>query len=319
MNQHFAYAKRLANEHRTEETVNVVTKIFIVLVALLAVLLVPLVAVNATNATILRKRILTMESELTAAEASMTAQAVARQNAEGVLMMRNRELQQQIMELEQGRTSDQRMMAQMEGQLAGRNEVLASLQASIDVFAQTDRTKADLTDALVGELRDVRIRAIASERQSIQLDQRLSEVQNQLDVADAARRKLQEEVVQLTDDKDRALGTVAKYVAYVGDLPEARAGATGGGARVPADRNMTATVIAVRRSADGTLAEINAGTRDGVADGWVLSITDGARFIGNLRIIETDVNRATGVIELEDAQARGEVKPGMNAIARKGE
>ena len=88
---------------------------------------------------------------------------------------------------------------------------------------------------------------------------------------------------------------------------------------MPADRNLSATVIAVRRSADGTLAEVNAGSRDGIADGWVLSITDGSRFIGNLRIIETDVNRATGVIELEDAQARGEVKPGMSAIARKGE
>ncbi len=298
---------------------NVVTKIFIVLVALLAVLLVPLVAVNATNATTLRKRILTMQSEVTAAEASMTAQAVARQNAEGVLMMRNRELQQQIMEIEQGRTSDQRMMAQMEGQLAGRNEVLASLQASIDVFAQTDRSKADLTSALVGELRDIRVRALASERQANQLDQTLSEIKNQLDVADAARRKLQEEVVRLTDQKDQALGTVSRYVAYVGDLPEARAGATGTSARVPADRNLSATVIAVRRSSDGSLAEINAGSRDGVGDGWVMAITDGSRFVGNLRIIETDVNRATGVIELEDKQARGEVKPGMSAIARKGE
>ena len=50
-----------------------------------------------------------------------------------------------------------------------------------------------------------------------------------------------------------------------------------------------------------------------------MAITDGSRFVGNLRIIETDVNRATGVIELEDKQARGEVKPGMSAIARKGE
>lgn len=298
---------------------NVVTKIFIVLVSLLAVLMVPLVAVNATNATALKKKILDLKSMNAEIDADREVQVLSRQNAEAAWNQRNRELQQQLAELEQARINDQRSMAQLESNLAGRNELLGSLQASLDVFAQTDRAKAQLTDALVGELREVRVRALSAERQTIQLDEALSEVQNQLDVADAARRKLQEEVVRLSEEKDQALGTVAKYVAYVGDLPEARAGATGGGGRVPADRDLSATVIAVRRSADGTLAEINAGSRDGVKDGWVLAITDGSRFVGNLRVIETDVNRSTGVIELEDRVARGEVKPGMRAIARKGE
>ena len=298
---------------------NVVTKIFIVLVSLLAVLMIPLVAVNATGATTLKQRNVDLMSELSDQKTLYEAELVTRQNGEAAHSQRARELQQQIAETQQARTSDQRMIAQLESSIAGKDELLASLQASLDVFAQTDRAKAKLTDALVGELSDVRVRAMAAERQSIELDEALSEVQNQLEVADAARRKLQEEVVRLTDDKDQALGTVAKYVAFVGDLPEARAGATSGGARVPADRDLSSTIINVRRSADGTLAEINAGSRDGVKDGWVLTITDGSQFIGNLRIIETDVNRATGVVELEDAAARGAVKQGMRAIARKGD
>ncbi len=281
--------------------------------------MIPLVAVNATGATTLKQRNVDLQSELNDQKALYEAELVTRQNGEAAHSQRARELQQQIAEAQQARTADQRMVAQLESSIAGKDELLASLQASLDVFAQTDRAKAKLTDALVGELSDVRVRAMAAERQSIELDEALSEVQNQLEVADAARRKLQEEVVRLTDDKDQALGTVAKYVAFVGDLPEARAGATSGGARVPADRDLSSTIIAVRRSSDGTLAEINAGSRDGVKDGWVLTITDGSQFIGNLRIIETDVNRATGVVELEDAAARGAVKPGMRAIARKGD
>jgi hypothetical protein len=299
--------------------VNVVTKIFIVLVSLLAVLMIPLVAVNATGATTLKQRNVDIQSELNDQKALYEAELVTRQNGEAAHSQRARELQQQVAESQQARTADQRMVAQLESGIAGKDELLASLQASLDVFAQTDRAKAKLTDALVGELSDVRVRAMAAERQSIELDEALSEVQTQREVADAARRKLQEEVVRLTDDKDQALGTVAKYVAFVGDLPEARAGATSGGSRVPADRDLSSTVINVRRSADGTLAEINAGSRDGVKDGWVLTITDGSQFIGNLRIIETDVNRATGVVELEDAAARGAVKQGMRAIARKGD
>jgi hypothetical protein len=277
------------------------------------------VAVNATGATTLKQRNVDIQSELNDQKALYEAELVTRQNGEAAHSQRARELQQQVAESQQARTADQRMVAQLESGIAGKDELLASLQASLDVFAQTDRAKAKLTDALVGELSDVRVRAMAAERQSIELDEALSEVQNQLEVADAARRKLQEEVVRLTDDKDQALGTVAKYVAFVGDLPEARAGATSGGSRVPADRDLSSTVINVRRSADGTLAEINAGSRDGVKDGWVLTITDGSQFIGNLRIIETDVNRATGVVELEDAAARGAVKQGMRAIARKGD
>ena len=298
---------------------NVVTKIFIVLVSLLAVLMVPLVAVNATGATTLKQRTVDLKAELLEAQAEIKAQLATRQNAAAAYDQQIGELQQLLSAATQSRTSDQGRIALLEASVAGKDDILASLQASLDVFAQTDRAKAQLTDALVSELSDVRVRAMSAERNSLELDQALSEVQNQLDVAHAARRKLQEEVVRLTEEKDQAIGTVAKYVAFVGELPAARAGAAGGGARVPADRDLSSTVIAVRRSADGTLAEINAGSRDGVKDGWVLAITDGSQFIGNIRIIETDVNRSTGVIELEDAAARGEVKPGMRAIARKGD
>jgi hypothetical protein len=48
-------------------------------------------------------------------------------------------------------------------------------------------------------------------------------------------------------------------------------------------------------------------------------IGDGATFVGDLRIIRVDVNRAVGIVELEDASGRGEVRSGQRAVARKGE
>lgn len=135
-------------------------------------------------------------------------------------------------------------------------------------------------------------------------------------MAQAARRALQEEVQQLNDERDAAIDTISRYVAYIGELPSARAGAA---SYQPADRNLSSSIINVRRSEDETLAEINAGSRDGVQEGWVLTVADGSRFIGNLRIIEVDVNRSTGVIELEDTSARGSVRAGQRAIARKGQ
>jgi len=109
-------------------------------------------------------------------------------------------------------------------------------------------------------------------------------------------------------------------MAFAGELPTARAGVTGGSEslRVPADRDLACTILGVTTSGDAKLAEINAGSRDGVREGWVLTIADNGRFLANLRITTVDVNRATGVVELEDA-GRGTVSTGQKAIARKGE
>jgi hypothetical protein len=49
-----------------------------------------------------------------------------------------------------------------------------------------------------------------------------------------------------------------------------------------------------------------------------MSIADGGKYVGNLRITTVDVNRSVGVVELEQA-SKGEVRTGLRAIARKGE
>ena len=69
----------------------------------------------------------------------------------------------------------------------------------------------------------------------------------------------------------------------------------------------------------GKLASIDAGERDGVQPGWVLTISDGTNYIANLRVIEVDVNRAVGLVELEDPSAGRVVAAGQTAIARQGE
>jgi hypothetical protein len=50
-----------------------------------------------------------------------------------------------------------------------------------------------------------------------------------------------------------------------------------------------------------------------------MTIADGGKFVGNLRITTVDVNRSVGVVELEDAANRGEVKAGLRVMSRKGE
>jgi hypothetical protein len=85
------------------------------------------------------------------------------------------------------------------------------------------------------------------------------------------------------------------------------------------DKSLTATVVRVDRNAGQVLAEIDAGSRDGVKEGWSMTIGNGGTFIANLRIINVDINRSTGIVTLEDPKTRGPVQVGYKASATAGQ
>ena len=284
--------------------------------SLLAVMIVPLVAVNAVNEESFRGK---YESAMQAKNASLeelSAEKSIRMAEATSASVNAKEQEMRVSQLQQQSDEYNAEVRRLEGRLADSRSGQDEIRARIDMMAETYKAQQSLSETLVAELRSLRTRAVDAERQSVELEEELGIIRSQFEVAEAARRALQEEVAQLTDEKDQALDTIARYVAYIGELPTARAGAA---THRPADRNLSATLISVRRSDDSVLAEINAGSRDGLQEGWVMTVADGSRFVGNLRIIEVDVNRATGVIELEDVDNRGAVRTGMRAIARKGQ
>lgn len=296
------------------------TKIFIVLVALLAVAVVPLVAVNAANEGTFKRKWLDEQAKAAAATSDLAAAQVNHQATEASLTRTVSELQGEIARLTKDGDTRAAQLRKLEGDLASARSLQATINSNLEIMAQTGKASTSLNETLVRELRDLRQKVVDGEKQVVELDEAVSMLTSQLEVADAARRALQEELVRLQEEKNTAVASVSKYVAYFGELPAASAGVTAGvdGGRIPADRDLTATVLSVRRDGNSTLAEINAGSRDGIREGWVLTVGDSGRFVGNLRIIEVDVNRATGVVELENL-TRGSVAIGQKAIARRGE
>jgi hypothetical protein len=297
--------------------VHLLTKLFVVLVSLLAVMITPLVAVNAVNEQSFKDKWLAAEQKRNAAIEQLDGEQQARMAEASAAAVQTKELELRIAQVQKDYDASVAEARRLQGELADARSGQEDIRARIAMMAQTQQAQQQLGETLVAELRGLRTRAVDAERQAVDLEQELGVVRSQLEVAQAARRALQEEVQQLNEERDQAMDTIARYVAYIGELPSARAGAAAG--YRPADRNLSASIVNVRRSEDSTLAEINAGSRDGVQEGWVLTIADGSRFVGNLRIIEVDVNRATGVIELEDTDSRGAVRAGQRAIARKGQ
>jgi chromosome segregation ATPase len=305
--------------HSKEFSVHVLTKIFVVLVALLTVALVPLVAVNATNEASYQKKFKDEQSAKAAAQATLASERSASQAAIQKLEGDLRAMESRLADLQKQVDTKSAAARKAEQELAGAKAAQASVASSLEMLAANGKANGQLTDSLVGELRSLRTKSMDAEKRLVEMQEAFDASQSSLEVADAARRALQEEVKRLGEEKDRALATVAEYVASVGEISKARAGAVGDSQRVVATKNLSTTVIDVRRDGQQALAEINAGSRDGIKAGWVLTVGDGATFVANLRITQVDVNRSVGVIELEDAAARGEVKAGQRAIARAGE
>ena len=218
--------------------------------------------------------------------------------------------------------------AVVSGLVASNKAQLDRLASNLQVFAESDKIKSELVSTVSKELVTLRTNLTKADRENVQLDDTVANLTSENEVVKAQLRQTQEQLKQASDDRDKTAADaknaneqLKKYGTFAGALPQARPGATSGAngdAKIPADRSLSATIINVRRGADTTMAEINAGSRDGVQPGWVMSIADGGKYVGNLRITTVDVNRSVGVVELEQA-GKGEVRTGLRAIARKGE
>ena len=307
---------------------HILTKIFVVLTSLLTVALVPLVMLNTANEETYKKR---WNDEQNLAKVAAFNNEVAQRSREIVSRANQdlaKDLEMKLAKAQVERDAALTDAAVVSGLVASNKAQLDRLASNLQVFAESDKIKSELVSTVSKELVTLRTNLTKADRENVQLDDTVANLTSENEVVKAQLRQTQEQLKQASDDRDKTAADaknaneqLKKYGTFAGALPQARPGATSGAngdAKIPADRSLSATIINVRRGADTTMAEINAGSRDGVQPGWVMSIADGGKYVGNLRITTVDVNRSVGVVELEQA-GKGEVRTGLRAIARKGE
>ena len=298
---------------------HLLTKILVVLVALLVAALVPLAAVSATNQAAFKTKAADAEAKQKTAQSELSLANDAYNASIAAIQAKVSDLESRIRGVSMERDKEIQMRADKERDLERARIELADLKGQVAAMSANDSLQTKLIDAMRQDIEGARTQYLAAEKARVELQDSLARLQGDLDSESAAKRQLQEQLQKASEDRERAMAEVQRFAAVQGAAAP-RAGATGdAGLPIVADRSLSATVIDVKREPDATLAEINAGSRDGVKEGWVMTIADGSNFVGNLRIVQVDVNRAVGVVELEDVDARGEVKSGHRAIARKGE
>ena len=299
--------------HSRGSLVHILTKIFIVLVTLLAVAIVPLVATFVVNEDTYKARWENTKVELlvTSTRASDANKALVTERAilQQELDARTSTIASLITKLAHIKTTLETLHADR-GQLQAS---LAQKEANMLALTSANEVNSKIKERFVGENYDLREETSKAKQWVMEIEDELEEARQEYQVAEAAKRKAQEDRRRIASELALLQELVNGYVALHGEL-EPVTGAVEG---IAPDRTLVATVLAVSRNDNEVLAEINVGSRDGVKKGWIMAVGDGNSFFGRLEVAQVDVNRSIGRISLESPD-RGLVVPGAKAFATKG-
>lgn len=297
---------------------HILTKVFVVLVSLLAVALVPLAAVQSSNQAALKQQIKDKEVSVQAARTELDTERTLRAKSENDTALQIKDLDSEKLRLQSEIAQGASRLKTLEAESVQLKARLAGLEQTLSVMTETDRAKTDLTKTLSEELDGQRKLALDCEKTRIEIEQRLGKSDSDLRVAQEALGDLKEQVAALSADKTKSDQLVLQYSTQYGTVAGDSAGGHAAAAAIP-DRNVVAKIININRTSGGVYAEIDAGSRDGVKVGWLMTIGDGSRFIGKLRITSVDMNKSVGTVELEDAATRGPVRVGQRVTVRQGQ
>ncbi len=292
---------------------HILTKIFIVLVTLLAVAMVPLVATYTTNENSYKAMYRASNDQ------QLLAQSRA-SDAEQALISQQLQMQQDIDareatigSLRSSQSSTRASIESMNDQIRTIKSQLDQSNANLQALSTASQVNSELKERFVKENYELREKLIKGTRQVMEMEDTLEQIQYEADEAERAKRKATEErrlmETQLINLSDKYDAFVAKY----GELEVVAAVETG----VAPNKTLTGTVLQVSRADENVLVEINVGSRDGVQEGWVMTVGDDGTFLGRLLIHEVDINRSVGRVTLEDA-SRGEVVVGSTVYSVKG-
>ena len=296
---------------------HILTKVFVVLVSLLAIALVPLAAVQSSNQSVLRQQIKDKDLQVSAARSELDTERALRAKAENDTALQIKDLDAAKNLLQSELAQNGLRVRSLEADIAQSKIRLASLEQTIAVTMDVDRAKTELTKTLSGELDKQRTMLTDCEGIRIAVEQKLGKTDSDLRVAQEALGDLKEQIASLSSEKVKSDQVVQSFTAKFGPS-DSDSGSSTAAAPIP-DRNVSASIVNVRRTDNQVYAEIDAGSRDGVKLGWTMTIGDGSRFIGKLKITSVDVNKSVGTVELEDVAARGAVRAGQKVTIRKGQ
>jgi hypothetical protein len=290
---------------------SILTKIFVVLVTVASVALVGLVVANVANQQNYRELAKTEEVRRAAAEqASVQLQGQLRtietRHAEDMARITAAKQQSDnlITTLETNLETEKANVARE----IARN---ASFQANELRMTATLEQYTKLLQAAQADLKALREQSVTLQTQHIQVVDRNTELQGQVEALTRTINRLREDGVTLQE----SLAKVEALWSQVSEEEKKRiTGATAGPtAFVTPDRLIAGKVVSVQTQAGKTWALINVGASSQVAPNTLFRVSRGKDFIANLVVAKIDDRSSAGMVVL--LGDKGDVQVGDDVMA----
>ncbi len=265
---------------------HVVTKILVVAAAILCIALAALSMAYAVNAdrivaehrSEVDRRVATetlRTGELAAALEERTRLSQLRDQLDNELTKRDAEIRS--LQGERAELHNARVKAEADRDAIGQK---------ISQIAATAETQAKLVEALIGEVSKLRDNELSYRRESIQLTDRINDLESQREVLEQSVRALQE---QLTELRLASQG-ISAGVTTAASTPRPPV--------VPVRGRIVQTMP--DPATGGLLAQIDLGTNDQVRENTLLYIVRAPdQYLGQLVVLKADLKTAVGRIDLQ--------------------
>ena len=275
------------------------TKLFVVLQVILSIALTAAVVVYVSredaqlaNLKAAQTTALAAQSERDAAVAAMNA---ATSNANAVQERSNA----QATQFNANITAAQQQLADLNVQLAKANTSNATQALQITQLTEGLKAATDTTANLNQTVAQLRTSSDEAVKRAAEASQRINELDNTLQVTEAERRNLAEQLAQAQQDSTR-MSRIMKERGIDPNIPAERIGVAG----IPING-----VIREKRDIAGVpYATISVGSADDVQKGMQFKVIQGDKFLGTLTVDSVEQQEATGRLQ---GPAVAEIVPGV--------
>jgi septal ring factor EnvC (AmiA/AmiB activator) len=281
------------------------TKAFVVVAALLSVALSGLVIAYAANMDKVRQALSDESAKRVAAEASLGAQATGL-NAEKVRLSADiQQLQNDLTNLRGQITSLQQESAKLQVERDRALGEKLSTEGKISELSKLAQTQAELLQNHNTEVGKLRSSELAYKQRSLEMEDRISDLETQRDVLEQNYRALQEELAQIKRN-----GSGTPLVGLAGAAPANDRPFVYNGPLI-----MGRIETVQRDTATGkTMAKLSVGTNDRIAKNMELKIIRNNDFVAKVIVTDTDLSYSVGVIDTLNRNV--EVQAGDIVVSR---
>ena len=269
---------------------HILTKIFVLFAAGLSLLLAALVIPMAVNSDRVSTALSEARTQIAALEAARAQQAAAEDEEIGRLRLESQQVQNSAASLADDVSRLERENSQLQRDRRKAEADRDATAGQVDQLNETLQTQTNLLESYRGEVTGLRDSELRFRREKLDLEDRISDLDSQVEGLTQNLRALQEQLAEAN-----AAVASAESTGGLGARSESE-----GGVVTMSGPPVTGRVQEVRvdPSTGQTLARVSLGSNDRVQENMKMFIArDGRTFVGNLVILQVDLNWAVGVVD----------------------